>query len=149
MQNKLIILGLVLVSLYFSRGKILRLINPPNIAQAMKHLRLCEGKKICAIIYVAPWCPACNQMLPEISRILQASEGNPDHEVVVIVGKGADPIENNEKALEIGPLAITDNRSVIHDAFKIDRYPTFMLVNSQHQIVSTDQEAYIWMAEHF
>ncbi len=150
-MNKYLAGLIIALTLFFSQQKIRDFLRPrPKTAPVQLTQSLeCQKKNGCGVIYVAPWCPACNSMQPQIQQILQKSRENPDYGIVVIVGQGKEARDNFEKAQEIGEGTVTDDDSLYARALKIDRYPTFLVVDSQQKITHRDQAAMGWMNHAF
>lgn len=77
------------------------------------------------------------------------SVNHPDSGVVVIVGGGQTPGENEAMVAELGAVAIEDNTSNYAQALRIRKYPSFIVVNSSNKVVHEDQSAIQWMDESF
>ncbi len=106
----------------------------------------CEGRQLCGIAYIAPWCPACNQLIPVlqmISKLGGLHHGN--YGAFVVVGKGRDLAEDRAKAREVGGDALVDEGDRYYDALGIDRYPTFVVVDAAGNVRHRDQAAFNWM----
>jgi thiol-disulfide isomerase/thioredoxin len=61
----------------------------------------CQGKALCGVIYVAPWCPACKQAAPTFKKFLQSSWDHKEHGLEIFVGRG-EPQANLEEAIAFG-----------------------------------------------
>lgn len=145
------LLVLIGISFFFAWGKFKhRLLSPnklPENYSSNGRPLSCMGKKQCAIIYIAPWCGACNQMAPHFKTFLNKAKGNVDFSVKVIVGQGSKE-DNEDKALSYDNEEVyLDPQSVVKDSLGISYFPTILVVDSQGAIQLRDQEAWNWMAQ--
>jgi thiol-disulfide isomerase/thioredoxin len=108
----------------------------------------CTEKKFCVLVYVAPWCPACKQMAPQLKTALLKSRSNKDYGFKVVVGQGT-LAQNDNEAASFGLGATTDPESIVKTALGVDRYPSFFVLDKDSAVVLRDMEAYQWAAERF
>ncbi len=135
---------------YSERDKILALIKLAKIPVAIVQTPECSGKKKCSVIYVAPWCPACNSMIPQLQALLEVSQNHPDFGVQVIVGNGKTMIENQMKAQEIGGRVITDDEAGSYaKILRITYFPTILVFDQNGKVLAKDTDAMIVLNETF
>ncbi len=109
----------------------------------------CLGKKMCSVIYVAPWCPACKDVAPILTDLLKnAQEFNRDVGIMVVVGEGQ-AHENQQLADSFGRGSLIDHDRSILKSLDVSYYPTFVVVDASFKIVKKDQEAFQWAIDQF
>ncbi|MFZ4714593.1 MAG: TlpA family protein disulfide reductase [Bacteriovoracaceae bacterium] len=158
-MSKFLIL-VVALCLYLSWDKYkLRLLAPnklPSTTAKNTQVPNCLEKKQCAVIYVAPWCPSCDQMAPQIQGFLNNSLNHPEIGVKVIIGQGRSTDENEQKAQDyrsqckdksIYKDIFIDSDSSLKNSLGVNYYPTFMVVNTEGRVEKRDQNAWKWMHE--
>lgn len=118
---------------------------PPTVFQEAG----CKGKKMCGLVYLAPWCPACNSVIPQLQIFLKNSVNNKEFGLQLIMGAEQAPGDNERKAKEIGGYVLIDSHNVYSTSLAISYYPTFLVVDEKKQIVFKDQDAMNWMNENF
>jgi thiol-disulfide isomerase/thioredoxin len=107
----------------------------------------CAGTEHCVLVYVAPWCPACKKMKPQFQTALEKKVRD-GYGFKIVVGKGSDS-ENEAEAGSYGPGAIVDQNDTIHSLYKVDEYPTFLILDSKQNLLMRGQEAVRLMVEKF
>ena len=137
----------IALALFFSRHKLMDTFTPMKVPVGLNQQGTCQGKKMCAMVYVAPWCPACNGIAPDLRMVGDLSASNPEFGVLIIVGGGQTPGENEAKVIELGNAAVTDNQNTYSRALRIRKYPTFLVVNSANKLIHQDGDAIKWMDE--
>jgi thiol-disulfide isomerase/thioredoxin len=108
----------------------------------------CQGKALCGVIYVAPWCPACKQAAPTFKKFLQSSWDHKEHGLEIFVGKG-EPQANLEEAITFGRGAAADQSGEKFKVLGIRQYPSFFVQDAQGKILKRDQEALDWIVQNF
>lgn len=108
----------------------------------------CQGKKECAVVYVAPWCGACNQLLPHFKSFAEKGLTHNDYGVQIIVGAGRTPEENENKMNEIGLNTFVDPDMEIAKKLKVAYFPSVYVINNINHVLLKDQEAINWMSRH-
>ncbi len=146
-SSKFTAIVFIALALFLSRHKLIDTFTSPKVPTGLNQQGTCLGKKMCALVYVAPWCPACNGIAPDLRMVGNLSANNPDFGVLIIVGGGQAPGENEAKVLELGAAAVTDNQNSYARALRIRKYPTFLVVSSSNKLVHQDQAAIKWMDE--
>jgi len=132
------------VCLYLSRDQAKALIASSTAPAERSASSPCEGKKLCGVVYVAPWCPACNNLLPKLAVPLANAKDNKDFGMMIVVGQGKREGDNETKVSEIGAGAITDNDGFYHQKLRVEAYPSFYVINQNNRVVMQDQDAFIW-----
>lgn len=110
---------------------------------------MCNGKKKCAVVYVAPWCSACESLLPQLITYSASAKKNPDYGMQVIVGFGREAGDNESKAEQIGDLTIVDNTSKMADELGVKYFPTIVVIDEANRIEFRDQDALAWIDQKF
>jgi thiol-disulfide isomerase/thioredoxin len=150
LRNNFFSLLIIGVVVYFSRHQIIALITPRKIPPAIISASQCVGKKQCALVYLAPWCPACNSIIPQLKIMLQNSSKNSDVGMQIIVGRGRASGDNQKKASEIGENVMTDDEAGSYaQSLNITYFPTFLMVDANKKVLAKDQEAMNLMNQAF
>ncbi len=151
--KKVFLIIVCLIVLILNRQKIITAVTPTKVPTPVLKNEVCTGKKLCAIAYVAPWCPGCNSLIPNFKQYLAQSKNHSEYGFVIIVGKGKTMRDNTDKAIEIGSKEfkniIVDVDESFHRDLKIKYYPSFIIVKPNQKIVMRDQEAFDWINQHF
>jgi len=95
----------------------------------------CVTKKKCLIVYVTPWCPACNSSEALIKRIRDDFKNSPEYGMMIVIGVASQP-ELAGKALDLGENTFLDTENKFRKAAKIYAYPTWMVVDQNYNILS-------------
>ena len=106
----------------------------------------CSGKKFCAVIYVAPWCPACKQMKPQFLRALKRSETKTGFGVRVVVGQGTSE-QNEKEAASFGFGAVTDPDASVLKSLGVRAFPSFFVIDEEKTVILSGREAFDWINE--
>lgn len=151
MRSNLVGFILLAFCLFLGRERIFHLFkaHPKRVPATIAQGPQCSGKKLCGLIYVAPWCPGCNQLVPVFQSMVQTAPRNEEMGLKVIVGKGRTPEENAAKAQELGTGVIVDHDESYFTQLAIDRYPTFLVTDPTGKVVMRDGEAFTWMNRSF
>jgi thiol-disulfide isomerase/thioredoxin len=123
--------------------------KPTISPQTLQAINACTGKKLCAVIYIAPWCPACEQMSPILKTFLQNSKSVTDYGFQIIVGDERSAGDNKQKAQSLGDGVIIDGDRSLARTLKITYYPTFYVVDPKGKVQMKDQDAMTWANQHF
>lgn len=149
-MNKLLLLLAVLGLAYFwHKNKNDGARASAYLASAAKRSDPCEGKKFCATIYVAPWCPACKAELPRFRGYLDKARTQRDYGLRIVVGRGQNPGDNEAMAKQLGAGAVTDDNGQIFAQLKVTKFPSFYILDGDKSVVLADGEAFQWMHEKF
>ncbi len=128
-------------------------VKPPqsrlDTQSRIRKTEMCKGKKTCSVVYVAPWCSACESLQPTLVSLLPAAKNNPDHGLLVIVGSGKEAGDNEAKADEIGFDTIVDNHNKLADELNVRYFPTIVVIDESLKIKLRDQEALGWIMQTF
>ncbi len=107
----------------------------------------CSGKKTCVVVYMAPWCPACKQVLPAVIQLMSKTKAAKTLGAKVYVGRGETPAADEKMAREIGAGAFTDSDLQMHKKLKVGYYPAFYVMDSEGSITLDGKDAYYWAME--
>ena len=107
----------------------------------------CEGKKFCAMVYLAPWCPHCQSAIPYTQEILARSRGG-DLGVRVVVGLG-DPSQNMAMAQKIAMNVQLDNDKKIASEMGIQGVPAYFVFDKEGTKILEGMESLTWIMEKF
>lgn len=110
---------------------------------------LCGSKSFCAVIYVTPWCPACQQSAPRYRAYLANAERSAENGIQVVVGEGRTPEQNNETVSSYGSGALADNNRSIGRMLGVPYYPSHFVLDSKRAVFLRDPEASAWIDERF
>lgn len=145
MNSKLLPLIILLSVGYIYRDKIHTFISPTVVSKQIVSGDACSEKAMCAIVYMAPWCPACKQLQPAIISAMQALQHHPQNGIQVIMGGEKNPGDNARAASDFGPDVIIDQNGTLQTELNVTYYPTILVVNQKRDIVYKDQEAMKWL----
>ena len=106
----------------------------------------CTDKKFCAVVYLAPWCPSCNQMAPQLRTAVQRAKSKTEFGMKVVVGKGTFA-QNAEEAASFGEAGSADQDDTVHKALGVKQYPSFFVMDKDKTIILSDREAFDWLNE--
>lgn len=67
----------------------------------------CQGKQRCVVAYLAPWCPHCKKVVPDLQRMVQKSQSSQEAGMRIVVGAG-EPGENEALAKAFGAAGVVD-----------------------------------------
>lgn len=154
-MNKLLVFLLIIISFFWwnkhKHSLFAKKVLPPiSIENKGKNedqitsLDPCQGKKMCALVYIAPWCSACEQIAPYLKQIAAKVRDDNENGFLIVVGAGNEK-ENQEKVSFYESHTIADNDSSISKSLGISYYPTFLVINSDRKIELKDQEAANWI----
>lgn len=101
----------------------------------------CEGKASCLLVYVTPWCPACEQLSPYLLKIQEKSQPDSEYGIKMIVGLERDPGANQRIAERYGKTTVIDTDQSVHKILNIKYYPTILLVTKDGIISERDNKA--------
>lgn len=147
-KNNFVAIVILLAAGFFYRNRIISWFKPRHVPATLVRSGNCEGKKLCGIIYLAPWCPACHSYEPMIKSALSDFKTNQEHGIQIIMGFGNQPGENERKASEISPDVIIDKDRSLAKKMNINYFPTFLVVDQNLKVKMTDAEALQWFANH-
>ena len=101
----------------------------------------CEGKASCFLVYVTPWCPACEQLSPYLQKIQEQTKSDPDYGIKMIVSGERNPGDNQRIADRYGQSTVIDQDRSVHKMLDIKYYPTVLLVRQDGTISERDNKA--------
>ncbi len=107
----------------------------------------CQNKKLCVVVYMAPWCPACKQVMPAVSTLLEKSKLSKEFGTKVYVGKGASQEENEAMAKKLGAGAEVDSNLEMHKKLNVGYYPAFFILDAEGAMTSDGKDAFYWAME--
>ena len=149
MRSNIIFLALIGFIVFLSRHQLTGMFKDKKVPPTLFQEAGCKGKKMCGLVYLAPWCPACNSVIPQLQIFLKNSVNNKELGLQLVVGAGQAPGDNERKAKEIGENVMVDSHNVYATSLAVSYYPTFLVVDDKKQIKYKDQEAMNWMNENF
>ncbi|MBA2403362.1 MAG: redoxin domain-containing protein [Bdellovibrionales bacterium] len=109
----------------------------------------CAQKRMCAVVYLAPWCPACQQVTPTLMTFLANAQKSKLFGLQVIIGAGRKAGENEKKANALGMGTMVDNDNKIANALGVTYYPTFIVIDNKRSVTLRDQAAMEWANSQF
>jgi thiol-disulfide isomerase/thioredoxin len=104
----------------------------------------CSGKQRCLVVYLAPWCPACKSVTPQLLQVRDHWKGSATRGIKFIVGADSDE-KNRELALSIGDGAYVDQGDAYRRAMKVSHFPTLWVVDENSKVITADRGAYDWL----
>lgn len=107
----------------------------------------CTGKKFCALIYLAPWCPACKSQVPLYRDYVEKAKTRGDVGVKVVVGQGRRAGDNEAMAKLFGAAGLVDHDSSYLKKYRVDRFPSLYVLDAERTIILRQEEAFHWLAE--
>ncbi len=149
MRSNLIFLAIIGSIIYMSRGQLTGMFKEQKVPPTLFQEAGCKGKKVCGLVYLAPWCPACNSVIPQLQVYLKNSPNNKEAGLQIIVGAEQYTGENVRKAKEIGEGVMTDDYKVYATTLGISYFPSFFVINEESKIIHKDQDAMNWLNESF
>ena len=114
--------------------------------QAWAKSDLCNEKKECAVVYVAPWCPACKSMAPKLREAIEQTKSRKDFGIRVVVGRGSKE-ENEKEAASFAGVGHADQDDSLHDLLGVRAYPSFYVVDKKQKVLHRGQAAFRWLNE--
>ena len=123
--------------------------NASDIGVKLFGYDLCQGKQFCGIVYVAPWCPTCKQMMPTYRQYLLHDGRQPNHGFQVVVGAGKTARGNNLMAQNYGEGAMADNNGRIQRRLGINLYPSYLVFDSDRNVILRGNPARKWITQNF
>ncbi len=105
----------------------------------------CTNKKFCAVVYVAPWCPACKQLAPQLRAALPRVKEK-EFGLKIVVGQGR-PEENDDEAASFGEAGSADQDGSIHKILGVSQYPSFFVLDQEKTVILANEEAFQWLNE--
>jgi thiol-disulfide isomerase/thioredoxin len=148
MKNNFLAVVILIFAAFLYRQKIMSWIGPRKIPTTIAQSGNCSGKNLCAIVYFAPWCPACHHYQPMIKASLESFENNQEHGIQVIMGMETQAGENERVAKEISEQVMIDTDKSLAKQMNITFFPTFLVVDQNRKVIHQDQEALQWIENH-
>lgn len=108
----------------------------------------CEGRDFCVSVYMAPWCPHCKTAMPQVQKLLAASQRPGQAGVNVVIGMG-EPAQNEAMANAIAKNVTVDNDTKIAKRLKIQGVPSFLVLDKEGTVILDGPEAREWINEKF
>lgn len=121
----------------------------PGSARAAENLNLCPGKKMCALIYVAPWCPYCKKSAPTYRQYLFHANRYESFGLHVIVGAGKTARANNLTAQNYGSGALADNDHRVQNRYRIFLYPSYLILRDDGTVALRGEPARQWINQRY
>ena len=149
MRSNIIFIAIIGLILFMSRHQLSGMLASKKVPPTLFQEAGCKGKKMCGLVYLAPWCTACNSVIPQLQIFLKNSAKNKEMGLQLIVGAEQVPGDNARKAKEIGETVLVDEYKVYSTTLAVSYYPTFLVVDEKKEIKYKDQDAMNWMNENF
>jgi thiol-disulfide isomerase/thioredoxin len=123
--------------------------GPATPITKAESLGTCQGKKQCAWVYMAPWCPACKQYTFFLSHAVKIAATQPEFGLQIVVGGERRPGDNQAMASELGPQTLIDQDNSIARDQGISYYPTFLVLDENGRPIMQDKPAFDWVVSTF
>lgn len=112
MRSNIIFFAIIGFILYLSRGQLIGMFKEQKVPPTLFKEAGCKGKNICGLVYMAPWCPACNSVIPQLQIYLKNSAHHKESGLQIVMGAEQNAGDNARKAKEIGGNVLTDDLNV-------------------------------------
>lgn len=93
----------------------------------------CYQKEKCVIVYVTPWCPACEssiETIKEMDRLWNAPDSKRKYGLKVFVGQ--DELQKcQEKVTSIGNFARVDERDQFYKFHRVSVFPMWLVFDAK------------------
>jgi hypothetical protein len=106
----------------------------------------CETRSTCVVVYMSPWCRACQHHVGSTLPQLRAKWGaNRDQPALkVVLGNGdSGPLE--EMARRVGDPVFLDRDDLLLQALSVHRFPSFYVVDQANRITHEGDDAIAWL----
>ncbi len=121
---------------------------PATLTFAADQVDPCLDKKMCAVVYIAPWCPACHSVLPQLKTFTQNASKHDEYGILIVIGAGT--FEQNQNTFKsFTTNAMIDSDSKIANSLGVNYFPTFLVLDAQREIKKRDHDAFTWMHQTF
>jgi thiol-disulfide isomerase/thioredoxin len=147
MKTNLLAVAILALGIWTYRYKVMNYFRPMQVSSTFIQSTECRQKKFCAIVYVAPWCPACKQYALFLKQGLTKLKRPGEVALVVIMGMENQNGENEREAKIISDKVIIDKTSDLARDLRIEHFPTFMVVDGDQKVMLRDREAFEWLSQ--
>lgn len=109
----------------------------------------CEGKRTCAVIYYAPWCPHCRADITHAQALLSRSRSG-DTGVKIVVGLEKRPGTSEAFARSIASKGVTiDSDQKLARELGVQSVPSYVVLDQEGTKLVEGPDAYQWVMEKF
>jgi len=108
----------------------------------------CSGRDFCISVYMAPWCPHCKSAVPQVQKLLSASQSAQKPGVKVVIGMG-EPEQNEAMGKSIARDVALDNDTSLAEKLKIQGVPSYLVLDKEGTVILDGPEAHEWINERF
>lgn len=107
----------------------------------------CQGRSTCVVMYVTPWCGACQLHVGTTVPLLRAKWGaSPDRPGLKVIVGNSDDGKLDELAKRIGDPVFIDRSDQLLRALEVRRFPSFYVVDQRQRITHEGDDAVAWLA---
>lgn len=105
----------------------------------------CHGKERCVLVYMAPWCPACKSLLPQLLNVRDGRwKDSTTRGFKFVVGHGS-PEQNREMVKQIGRGAYLDDDKEFSKKMGVRHFPTLYVLDGNGRVIESDRAALDWL----
>jgi hypothetical protein len=109
----------------------------------------CQARKTCVVMYVAPWCGACQVHVGTTLPLLRAKWGDsPDRPGLKVVVGNSDDGRLDEMARRVGDPVFIDRDDQLLRALAVRRFPSFYVLDERLRITHEGDDAVDWLKRH-
>ncbi|MCA2979163.1 MAG: hypothetical protein INH41_08900 [Myxococcaceae bacterium] len=109
----------------------------------------CLSRSTCVVMYVTPWCGACQVHVGTTLPRLRAKWGaSPDRPGLKVVVGNSDDGKLDELARRVGDPVFVDRNDRLLRALAVRRFPSFYVVDQRQRITHEGDDAVEWLERH-
>ncbi len=106
----------------------------------------CENREYCVYVYLAPWCPHCQDWLSTLAICRNALKPMDRPGLKVIIGDDKKDAING-MAAQVGPPVYLDIDNKFLHALHIHSFPDFIVVDGTQHVVASGEDGNRWVVD--